>query len=135
MKQTNSLIGGQGGAADRLGSPRTTLIYKMLAVALYFKFKTPMVNACSEATSSNKSRQLIPFFAGMAVSAAIGLVALGYEMVWYRLYSFVSGRSAASFALLLGWYLAGLAYGSLAIRDLCRGRLSSDLPACCVPAG
>jgi formate hydrogenlyase transcriptional activator len=29
LKQTGGLIGGQGGAADRLGLPRTTLIYKM----------------------------------------------------------------------------------------------------------
>ena len=29
LKQTEGLIGGQGGAADRLGLPRTTLIYKM----------------------------------------------------------------------------------------------------------
>src|SRR5580693_8292480 len=29
LNQTNWLIGGQGGAADRLGLPRTTLIYRM----------------------------------------------------------------------------------------------------------
>jgi len=29
LKQTDGLIGGQGGAANRLGLPRTTLIYKM----------------------------------------------------------------------------------------------------------
>jgi formate hydrogenlyase transcriptional activator len=29
LRQTDWLIGGQGGAADRLGLPRTTLIYKM----------------------------------------------------------------------------------------------------------
>jgi formate hydrogenlyase transcriptional activator len=29
LKQTDWLIGGLGGAADRLGLPRTTLIYKM----------------------------------------------------------------------------------------------------------
>ena len=29
LKQTGCMIGGQGGAADRLGLPRTTLIYKM----------------------------------------------------------------------------------------------------------
>jgi formate hydrogenlyase transcriptional activator len=29
LNQTNWLIGGQGGAADRLGLPRTTLVYKM----------------------------------------------------------------------------------------------------------
>ena len=29
LKQTNWMIGGQEGAANRLGLPRTTLIYKM----------------------------------------------------------------------------------------------------------
>ena len=29
LAQSNWLIGGQGGAANRLGLPRTTLIYKM----------------------------------------------------------------------------------------------------------
>jgi formate hydrogenlyase transcriptional activator len=29
LKQTDGLIGGQGGAANRLGLPRTTLVYKM----------------------------------------------------------------------------------------------------------
>ena len=29
LKQTNWMIGGQGGAANWLGLPRTTLIYKM----------------------------------------------------------------------------------------------------------
>jgi formate hydrogenlyase transcriptional activator len=29
LKQANWLIGGQGGAASRLGLPRTTLLYKM----------------------------------------------------------------------------------------------------------
>jgi len=29
LKQTDWLIGGQDGAANRLGLPRTTLIYKM----------------------------------------------------------------------------------------------------------
>lgn len=29
LEQTNWLIGGEGGAANRLGLPRTTLIYKM----------------------------------------------------------------------------------------------------------
>jgi Bacterial regulatory protein, Fis family len=29
LKRTDWMIGGQGGAADRLGLPRTTLVYKM----------------------------------------------------------------------------------------------------------
>jgi spermidine synthase len=100
-----------------------------VAFLLYYTFKQPVIDAYPKSNYSNKSRQVIPFFAGAVISGVIGFVALGYEMIWYRMYSFASGRSAASFALLLGWYLAGLAYGSLAIRDLCRGRLSDDLPA------
>jgi spermidine synthase len=65
---------------------------------------------------------VFPLHTGAILCALIGFIALGYEMLWYRVYSFASGRSARCFAMLLGWYLAGLAYGSLAARDLCRTR-------------
>lgn len=73
-------------------------------------------------------RTLLPFPIGIFLSAGVGFVAISYEIVWYRLYSMASGRSAACFALLLGWYLTGVAYGSLAVRDACRERLNNDLP-------
>lgn len=41
-----------------------------------------------------------------------GFVALSYEILWYRAYSFVSGGAAPAFALLLAMYLAGIAVGS-----------------------
>lgn len=65
----------------------------------------------------------IPFPIGLVLSAAVGFISLAYEIVWYRLYSFVSGGAARSFALLLGFYLTGIAYGSLAVRVHCRNRL------------
>ena len=72
------------------------------------------------------------FGVGLTLSLVTGLVALGYEMVWYRLYSFASGGAAPIFAILLGCYLAGIALGSLAIHDLCTKRLR-DHPESALP--
>ena len=41
-----------------------------------------------------------------------GFVALSYEILWYRAYSFVSGGAAPAFALLLALYLAGIGRAS-----------------------
>ena len=57
---------------------------------------------------------------GMLLAAAIGFIALAYEIVWYRLFSFVTGNAAPCFAKLLAFYLFGLAYGSFAVRDALR---------------
>jgi spermidine synthase len=64
--------------------------------------------------------------AGMSISVALivsalsGFIALGYEILWYRGYSYALASRAPVFALLLGFYLAGIALGSLASRALCR---------------
>ncbi|HVN30318.1 MAG TPA: hypothetical protein VMT64_17595, partial [Candidatus Binataceae bacterium] len=50
--------------------------------------------------------------------ATAGFIALGYEILWYRLYSFWSGSNAKTFASLLGAYLTGLAVGGLFTHDL-----------------
>jgi hypothetical protein len=47
LKQTDGLIGGQYGAATRLGSPRTTLVYKMRKLGI-------------EARRSHRSRLVQP---------------------------------------------------------------------------
>jgi len=49
-----------------------------------------------------------------------GFIALSYEILWYRSYSFMSGSAADTFGLMLGSYLSGLALGALATRRLCR---------------
>jgi spermidine synthase len=54
-----------------------------------------------------------------------GFVALAYEILWYRLFSFWSGSSAKVFAYLLGAYLMGIAVGGLVAHDL-TGATSSD---------
>ena len=69
----------------------------------------------------------IPFGLSVTLAAAAGFISLAYEIIWYRLYSFASGGAATCFALLLGAYLTGIAYGSLAVRDMCRGKLRHDI--------
>ena len=45
--------------------------------------------------------------------AANGFVAISYEIIWTRLFQIQVGTSIYAFSLMLGWYLAGIASGSL----------------------
>lgn len=58
--------------------------------------------------------------AALAVAFLSGYVALSYEILWYRAFSFTSGGAASAFGLMLGAYLLGLAFGALAVRRACR---------------
>jgi predicted membrane-bound spermidine synthase len=51
---------------------------------------------------------------------ASGFIALSHEILWYRVYSYTSQGSAEAFALMLGAYLAGIAFGAYGARALCR---------------
>ena len=57
LKQTDGLIGGQYGAATRLGLPRTTLVYKMRKLGI-------------ETRRSPRSRSVQPGGDGLAVARA-----------------------------------------------------------------
>lgn len=61
------------------------------------------------------SRASIKF---LALSAITGFVSLGHEILWYRVYSFITGGSPQSFAYVLGAFLSGIALGSLAARRM-----------------
>jgi spermidine synthase len=64
----------------------------------------------------------INFPLAMIVAGVSGMIALAYEILWYRLFSYVTGSWAKSFAYLLGAYLAGMGLGSLASERLCKRR-------------
>jgi len=74
------------------------------------------------------SRRTIGMASSMALAGAAGFIALAYEILWYHIYSFTSGGTASCFANLLAFYLFGIAYGSLAVRDASRQKLRNDLP-------
>ena len=59
-------------------------------------------------------------FWAMTLSMLSGFVALSYEILWVRAYSYVSWGVASAFGLLLGSYLAGLALGALVARRYCK---------------
>ena len=68
----------------------------------------------------HKWHPAIGFRSAMLLSAVAGFISLCYEVVWYRLYSFATGTNPKSFAYVLGAFLAGIAFGSLFSRRLCR---------------
>jgi spermidine synthase len=84
------------------------------AVAAHFLLSAPSEsNVPKPMTERAPYFALLPFPLAMGIAATSGFVALSYEILWYRLYSFVSGSRAQVFALLLAAYLYGVAVGSL----------------------
>jgi spermidine synthase len=53
------------------------------------------------------------------VACASGFVALSYEILWYRLFAFVTEGAPLAFGALLGAYLIGIAFGSFLSRTYC----------------
>jgi spermidine synthase len=72
------------------------------------------------AREERNSVAILPFRVAVPIAAMAGFLSLSYEIVWYRLYSYASGGPAQCFALVLGAVLAGVAFGSLLSRRLCR---------------
>jgi hypothetical protein len=86
--------------------------------AIVIAFMEPSTPAAiPENTLEQTSGKFIPLWVGVILSGCIGFVSLGYEIVWFRVFSVASGGTAPCFALLLGFYLLGIAYGSLQVRD------------------
>ena len=78
--------------------------------------------------NNSAAHRTIPLAPGLILAGAAGFIALAYEILWYHIYSFATGGKAFCFAILLGAYLLGIAYGSLSVRDVCRQKLRHDLP-------
>ena len=62
------------------------------------------------------------FFTVLAAAAFSGFLGLSYEILWVRVFSFATGGTAASFGVVLGAFLLGLAAGSFASWGTCRLR-------------
>jgi predicted membrane-bound spermidine synthase len=65
------------------------------------------------------------FITALLLAAGSGFIALGYEIVWARLYNFVSGSRGEAFSAMLGSYLLGLAGGSMLSRWWQRGSVEN----------
>lgn len=63
------------------------------------------------------------------LSAAVGYVSLSQEMVWMRVVGYMTGGAPAVFAHVLGFFLAGVAFGAFFAEKRCeRGFLGADTP-------
>jgi spermidine synthase len=73
--------------------------------------------AVTDAAADSSSH--LSFAAALVVGSLAGFISLGYEIVWYRLFSFTTAGLARSFAFLLGAYLFGIAAGSQVVNRIC----------------
>jgi spermidine synthase len=71
----------------------------------------------------------MPFGFALVAAALTGFIALSYEILWYRVFGFVAAGVAATFPLLLGAYLTGLALGASNARAICERFDRSEAPA------
>lgn len=83
--------------------------------------------AQTEPPARSERQETIPLWLGMLLAGVTGFIALAYEIVWYRLYSWATGGTAQCFAELLGFYLFGIAYGARAVRSACQQKLGNDV--------
>jgi predicted membrane-bound spermidine synthase len=90
----------------------------VLVRAFKSKRKTDLLAESPVATTS--SRPSTSLAVALVLAFLTGFIALAYELIWYRLYSFADGGRASGFAYVLGAYLSGLSYGSLVAEVKCR---------------
>lgn len=54
-----------------------------------------------------------------SISLLVGLMSLGQEMLWFRVFSFIMGGQPFAFALVLVFFLLGIAYGAKRGKMMC----------------
>lgn len=111
------------------GTVRLAVCFNLMvgATALVLQVKDSAPVLRKPQPVSGTRQDTLPLWIGMLLAGVTGFIALAYEIVWYRLYAFESGGLAPTFALLLAFYLAGIAYSSFAVHEACRQKLGNNL--------
>jgi len=86
----------------------------------YTRGRQPAEGRLASVAKSSAGISAIKFPAALIIAGVSGFVALGYEIVWYHLFSFTTAGEAKSFAFLLGAYLCGIAYGANIANRICK---------------
>jgi spermidine synthase len=111
----------------------TVLIWQMMVGKRQAASQETASHDLSDASATDNSKSkpnatcAISFPSALVTAAIAGFIALGYEIVWYRLFSFTTGGLAKSFAFLLGAYLAGMGGGSLVTNRICKRITDSQI--------
>lgn len=88
-------------------------------VVLAIHFRSRPVSTQAEHNSSPLKTGMLSRPVAIALSAVIGFISLCYEIIWYRVFSFITGGSPKSFAFVLAAFLTGIAAGSWFARRMC----------------
>ena len=103
----------------------------LIVLALHFTLpktaakEVPAVAAAGEQPAIPPTAPMLAFHVAVWVAGLAGLVSLAYEILWYRAFSLACLGRAPAFAVLLGCYLTGIAFGGRVSAKLCR-KMSSD---------
>jgi len=74
----------------------------------------------TDSSAAPNGQNGIRFPLALCLVAVIGYISLSYEILWAKIYSFLTGGHPSAFPLMLGAFLAGIAIGSWASRFFCK---------------
>jgi spermidine synthase len=113
---------GQSGSVSMAALLNGAIGISVLLFSLRLGRKAPVEEALNRPVPASASASLayISFPLALGIATAAGFVALAYEIVWYRVFSYATAGLARTFPLLLGAYLTGTALGSFAAEVFCR---------------
>lgn len=101
------------------------IVIGCLILLMYFRTRGQQevaVKAQPKMAEHTEEAKQFPFRVAAVMAALFGFIALGYEILWYRLFAYATTGLAKAFPLLLGSYLTGIAVGSLFIEWFCRSK-------------
>ena len=95
----------------------------LTVLLLHFTLPKTAANAVPAGAPAGEQHAVPPapptlaFHVAVWVAGLAGLVSLAYEILWYRAFSLACLGRAPAFAVLLGCYLTGIAFGGRVKRE------------------
>lgn len=119
---------GQAGSVTLAALINTAVALTVLTTGMWHRASSPLATGPASAARLEdvEFADRLSLLVAIIFVAVAGFIALAYEIIWYRLFSFWSASNARVFAIMLGAYLAGVAIGGLVVHDLTtRGKTRS----------
>jgi len=108
------------------GSVSLAAILNTLVGATAFLYgRSKQTRAAEEAAATPRvaaTQAPLSLRGAMLIAGASGLIALGFEIAWFRVFSLAASDRAPAFALLLSAYLGGIAAGSFITEEIAGSR-------------
>lgn len=115
---------GQSGSVKSAACINIIVAGSALLLGQHRDVPAPILKEASGATRSE--HPVLRLGPAMVLAAWVGFIALGFEIVWFRVFVLASWDRAPAFALLLSTYLGGIAAGAYIAGRLTAPRTQSD---------